>query len=145
MSVQFCKKMFLAFNICWFCVVIRFFHPGYNDQWPPTSKDFYPRFYSLHFLTILVLEKEPVFPFFNVECQTREQFNNVFGMTRFLTGDWTWDRTRCQYSTTRLSRRQWLGIEPGTTLDASTLPLGYRGGSDWGLNPGPHSMPALYH
>jgi len=24
-------------------------------------------------LTILILEKEPVFPFFNVECQTREQ------------------------------------------------------------------------
>jgi len=24
------------------------FHPSNNGQWPPTSKDFYPRFYFLH-------------------------------------------------------------------------------------------------
>jgi len=27
---------------------------------------------SITFLTILILEKKPVFPFFNVECQTKE-------------------------------------------------------------------------
>ena len=32
------------------------------------SKDFYTRSYSLHYFLILILEKEPVFPFFNVEC-----------------------------------------------------------------------------
>ena len=32
------------------------------------KKEFYPRFYPLLFCPILVLEKEPVFPFFNVEC-----------------------------------------------------------------------------
>ena len=49
----------------------------------------------IHFiLTILILKREPVFPFFNIECQTREllvPFYNVFGMTRSLTGDWTRD------------------------------------------------------
>ena len=54
---------FLAFAFCRFCVVIRFFHPRHNGQWPPTSKDFYPRFYPLHYFPILILEKEPVFPF----------------------------------------------------------------------------------
>jgi len=33
---------------------------------------FYAIFYPLHVFTILILQKEPVFPFFNVECQTRE-------------------------------------------------------------------------
>jgi len=32
-----------------FCMVIRFFHPRHNGQWPPTSKDFYPRCYPFHF------------------------------------------------------------------------------------------------
>ena len=32
--------LFLAFNFCRFCVVIRLFHPRYNGQWPPTSTDF---------------------------------------------------------------------------------------------------------
>ena len=54
---------FLAFDFCRFCVAIRFFHPRHNGQWPPTSKDFYPRFYPLHFCPIFILEKEPVFPF----------------------------------------------------------------------------------
>ena len=75
-----------------------------------TLKDFYPRFYTLHFLTILILEKEPVFhfPFFNVECQTRELPGTIFitsGVSTVL--DW--------------------GLNPGPpALEASTLPLGYR-------------------
>ena len=54
---------FLAFDFCRFCVVIRFFHPRHNGQWPPTSKDFYTRSYPLHYFLLLILEKEPVFPF----------------------------------------------------------------------------------
>jgi len=55
---------FLAFGFCRFCMVIRFFHPRHNGQWPPTSKDFYTRSYPLHYyFLILILEKEPVFPF----------------------------------------------------------------------------------
>ena len=30
--------VFLAFDFCRFYVVIRFFHPCHNGQWPPTSK-----------------------------------------------------------------------------------------------------------
>ena len=40
----------LAFDFCRFCVVIRFF---INGQWPPTLKDFYPRFYPLHLFPAL--------------------------------------------------------------------------------------------
>ena len=59
---------FLAFDVCRFCVVIRVFHPRHNGQWPPTSKDFYTRSYPLHYFLILILEEEPVFSLFNVEC-----------------------------------------------------------------------------
>ena len=44
---------FLTFDFCRFCMVIRFFHPRHNGQWPPTSKAFYPRSYPLHFFPIL--------------------------------------------------------------------------------------------
>ena len=67
----------LVFDFCPFRVVNRFFHPRHNGQWPPTSKDFYPRFYPLHFNPILILEIEP-----------------------------RTSRTRCQHSTTRLARRR---------------------------------------
>ena len=53
---------FLAFDFCRFCVVIQFVHPRHNGQWPPTSKDFLSQIVSIKFM------KEPVFPFFNVEC-----------------------------------------------------------------------------
>ena len=32
------------------------------------SKDFYTRSYPLHYILNLILEKEPVFSLFNVEC-----------------------------------------------------------------------------
>ena len=41
--------IFLAFDFCRFCVVIRFFHPRHNDQWPSTLKDFYTSLYPLFF------------------------------------------------------------------------------------------------
>ena len=50
-----------------------------------TSKDFYLRFYPLHFCPILMLEKEPEFPFFMLRAKQgnhRYHFYNVFGMTR---------------------------------------------------------------
>ena len=44
-------------------------------------------------------------------------FYNVFGMTRSLTGDWTWtSRTRSQHSTTRLSRRRYSTSDEHHTL-----------------------------
>ena len=87
--------VFLAFDFCRFCVVIRFFHPRHNSQWPPTSKDFYTRSYPLHYFLILFLEKEPVFfPFSMFSAKQGNywyHFYNVFGMTRSLTGDWNRD------------------------------------------------------
>jgi len=44
-----------AFDFCRFCIVIQFFHPRHNGQWPPTSQDFYTRSYPLHYFLILFL------------------------------------------------------------------------------------------
>ena len=79
--------------VCFFCVVIRFFHPR-RCQWPPTLKDFYTRSYPLHYFLILILEKEPVFPFSMLSAKQGHYWYhvyNAFGMTRSLTGDWTRD------------------------------------------------------
>ena len=84
----------LAFAFCRFGEVIRFYHPRRNGQWPPTLKDFYTRSYSLHYFLILIIEKEPVFPFSMLSAKQGNywyHFYNVFGMTQSLTGDWTWD------------------------------------------------------
>ena len=71
-----------------------FLHPHHNGQWLPTSKDFYTWSYQLHYFLILILEKEPVFPFSMFSAKQgnyRYNFYNVFGMTRSLSGDWTRD------------------------------------------------------
>ena len=90
-----------------------FFHPRHNCQWPPTSKDFYPRLYPLHFVCpILIFKKEPVFPFVMLSAKQVNywyHFYNVFGMTLSLTGDWT--RTWSHQSTTRLSTRRWCNVD----------------------------------
>ena len=68
------------------------------------SKDFYTRSYPLHYFFILILEKEPVFPFSILSAKQANywyHFYNVFG------GDWTRDLPHSK---------------------ASTLPLDYRGG-----------------
>ena len=79
-------------RLCRFCVVIRFFHPRHNGQWPPTSKDFQSQIVSITFFSYLNSWERASISLFNVECQIRElfvPFYNVFGMTRSLTGDWT--------------------------------------------------------
>ena len=46
------------------------------------------------YFSILILEKEPVFPFFMISAKQGNywyHFYNVFGMKRSLTGDWTRD------------------------------------------------------
>ena len=101
------KKMFLAFDFCRFCVVIRFFSSlPQRPLWPQTSKDFPPQIF-IHYIyfPILFLQKEPVFPFLMFSAKQGNywyHFYNVFGMTRSWTGDWTRDLP---------------------TLEASTLPL----------------------
>ena len=34
---------FFRVRLCRFCLVIPFFHPRHDGQWPPISKDFYSR------------------------------------------------------------------------------------------------------
>ena len=100
-------------------MVIRvLFCPRNNSQWPQNFKNFCPRFDALHFCPILILEREPVFPFFTLS--------------------WVLNKgtTRNHFLTSLVWRGHWLGIEPrhprtrSPTLEASTLPLGYPGGGN---------------
>ena len=88
-----------------------FFIPATTDNVVRLRRIFYPRLYPLHLLSYLdSWERASIFPF---ECSvlnkgtTWYHFNNVFGMTRSLSGG--------------------LNLGP-PALEASTLPLGYRGG-----------------
>ena len=108
-SVVFCG----IFNVrlCRFCVVIWFFIPATtaNDLRP--RRIFYPRCYPLHLFSYLTSwERASIFPF---ECSVLKK-----GTTGTI------------FIKSLVWRGSWLGIEPGRPeLEASTLPLGYRGGS----------------
>ena len=69
---------------CQFCVVIRFFHTPHNGQWPSTSKDFYTRSYPLHYFLILILEKEPVFPFSMLSAKQGNLTSIWYQSTNFI-------------------------------------------------------------
>ena len=63
-----------------------------HGQWPSTLKDFYPRFYPLHFCPILINERKPAFPILMLSAKQGNywyHFYNVFDMMLSLTGDWT--------------------------------------------------------
>ena len=82
-------------DFCWFYVIICFFS---SPPQRPLISDFeeisIPDFIHYTFCPILILQKEPVFPFFMLSAKQgnyRYHFYNVFGMTRSLTGDWTRD------------------------------------------------------
>jgi len=84
-----------------------FFIPG---QWKPTSKDFYTRSYPLHYFLILILEKEPVFPF---QCWVLNKgtTGTIFISSLVWRGPWLGieprtSRTQTQHSMTRLWRRR---------------------------------------
>ena len=104
-------SFFLAFDLCWFCVDIRFFDPRQSGQWPPTSKDFYTRSYPLHYFLILFFEKETVFPF---SMLSAKQGNYWYHFITSLVWRGPWlgiepgtSHTRSQHSTIRLSRRRY--------------------------------------
>ena len=64
-------------------------HSVFSSPRPQPSKVFYPRFYPLHFCSILILQKEPVFPFLVLSAKQGNywyHFYNVFGMTRSRLG-----------------------------------------------------------
>ena len=69
--------LFLTFNFCRFCVIIRFFIPA------TTANDLRLRRISKSDL-ILILEKEPVVPFSMLSAKQGNywyHFYNVFGMS----------------------------------------------------------------
>ena len=122
---------FLASDFCWFCVVIRFFHPRHNGQWPPTSNDFLSQilsitlssylnsfllplirtisdiryFYPLHLFSYLYSsERASIFPF---QCYVLNK-GTIFITSLVWQGiEPGTSRTRRQHYTTRLSRRQY--------------------------------------
>ena len=104
------KAIFLAFDFCRFCVIIRFFHPRHNGQWPPTSKDFHPRSYPLHFLSYLYSSKRASISLFQFWVLKKGTTGTIFKTSLVWRGPWLGiepgsSRTRNQHSTTRLSMR----------------------------------------
>ena len=57
--------VFLAFDFCRFCVVIRFFHPRHNGQGPPTLKDFLSQILSITFILLSYFLRKSLL---NVQC-----------------------------------------------------------------------------
>ena len=81
---------FLAFDLS----VLRghsfFFIPATMANDLRLRRILYPRFNPLHLFYILILEKEPVFPFSMLSAKQENywyHFYNIFGMTRSVTGD----------------------------------------------------------
>ena len=67
-----------------------FFIPATTANGLRLRRIFYPRFYPLHYFLILILDKEPVFPFSMLSAKQGNywyHFYNVFGMMWSLTGD----------------------------------------------------------
>ena len=74
------------------------------------TSDFEGLFYPLHFLTILILEKQPVFPFLMFSAK-QGNYWYLFLYRIWYDAFLVW------------------GLNPvPPALEASTLPLGYRGG-----------------
>ena len=105
--------IYLAFDFCRFCVIIRFFHPRHNGQWPPTSRDFLSQIVSTTFIFLsYFLRKSQYFPFLMFSAK---QGNYWYHFITYLVWRGPWlgiepgtSRTRCQHYTTKLSRRPFL-------------------------------------
>ena len=101
----------LTFDFCRFCVVIRVFSiPASMHNDLHLRRISIPDVIHFIFCPIFILQKEPVFPFLMLSAKQGYcwyHFYYVFGMMRSLTSDWT---------------------RGPPALQASTLPLGYRGG-----------------
>ena len=107
------NQICLAFDFCRFCVIIRVvFIPATTANDLRLLRNFIPDFIHYIVCPIFILQKELVFPFLMLSAKQ--------GTTGTL------------FITSLVWRGPWLGIEPGPpTLEASTLPLGYRGGGPW--------------
>ena len=86
--------LFFAFDICLFCVVIRFFIPATTANDLRLRGIFYPRFYPLHLFSYLNSWERASISLWMFSAKQGKywyHFCNVFGMTRSLSGDWTRD------------------------------------------------------
>ena len=84
----------LAFDFCRSHVVIWFFHPSHNGQWPQTSKDFLSQILSITFFSYLNSSEIASISLLMLSAKQGNywyHFYYVFGMTRSLSGDWTRD------------------------------------------------------
>ena len=99
----------------WLLSVLRghsFFHPRHNGQWPPTSKDFLSQILLITFFSYFnSSERASIFPF---QCSVLNKGTTGTIVITSLVWRGPWlgiepgtSRTRCQHSTTRLSRRRY--------------------------------------
>ena len=96
----------LAFDFCWFCMVIRFFHPCHNGQWPPTSQDFLYQILSITFISYLNSWERA-----SISALKKGTTGTIFVTSLVWRGPWLGiepgtSRTRSQHYTTKLSRRR---------------------------------------
>ena len=80
--------------LCHFCVVIRVFSAPPKQPMTSDFEGFKSKIYPLLYFPTLILEKEPEFLFLMFSAKQGNywyHFYNIFGMTRTLTRDWTWD------------------------------------------------------
>ena len=88
-------KHFLAFIFYRFCMgICCFFINATTANDLKLRKNIYHRCYPSHFCPILILQKEPVFPYLMLSAKQGNpwyHFYNVFGMMPSMTGDWTRD------------------------------------------------------
>ena len=98
-------KRFSVQLFCRFCVVIWFFHPRHNGQWPPTSNDFLSQIWSITFFSYLnSSEKASI----SLLMLSAKQGNHLVPILLRL---WYHSVLYLQHSTTRLSRRRWCTIK----------------------------------
>ena len=82
------------FGFCWFCVVSCFSSPPQQEMTSNFKRIPISDLIHYYFCLILILPKEPVFPFLMLSAKQGNYwyyFYIVFVMTRSLTGDCTWD------------------------------------------------------
>ena len=111
MHLMLLLTVFLAFEFCRFCVVIRCFHPRHNGQWPPTSNDFYTRSYTLQYFLIegfiYQILSITLFSYFNSWEKASISLFQCCVLNKGTTGT--------IFITSLVWRGPWLGIEPSCT------------------------------
>ena len=114
--------LFLAFNFCRFCVFVHFFSFPPQRSMPSDFEGFpIPDCIHYFYFPTWILEKEAVFPYL-----TRELPGTIIITSLVWRGPWLGiesgtSRTRCQHSTTRLSRRRYLIVDMGNFFSGKFL------------------------